>query len=244
MRAIAVSVPAVLSLVVISGASAAVVSVDWAGTSSAPASGNVLNAPNGTYFTVGTGGTTLGSFGGTTTHNDGTLAGLLGISASALGPNQIIGFEGNGGGAPLGGAWETSDWTFFDGSNTRIARFNELTGALDPGNTSPDVTLVAKGSFSFAAYNAYFGITPSLQLSVVSFVLFQLQTSIDSSNPAFTIRVAGVNLAGHEGSPDPDAIGVIRSVPAPGAAAMLGLGGADWRRCEGGGPSNLWACPS
>lgn len=219
-----------LTLVAVSGAGAAVVSIDWAGTSSAPATGNILNAPNGTYVPLGTGGTTLGSFGGTTAHNNATLAALLGISASAFGPNQVLGIEGNGGGAPLGGAWETSDWTFFDGSNTRIARFDELTGALDPGNTSPDVTLVARGSFGFAAYNAYFGITPSLQLSVVSFVLFQLQTSIDSSNPAFTIRVAGVSLAGHEGSPDPDAIGVIRSVPAPASVGTLVLAGLAMRR--------------
>ena len=218
-------VSAVLSLASISGASAALVSIDWAGTSSAPATSNILNAPDGTIIALGAGGTSLGSFAGTTAHNDAALGGLLGISASAFQPNQVIGFEYNGGGEPAGGAWESSVWTFFDGTNTRVATFDELTGALDPGGTSADVTLVAKGSFNAPGYNAFFGITPSLIDPRISFLLFQLQTSIDSSNPAFSIHVAGMNLVGHQGSPDPDAIGVIRSIPAPASVSAIMIAG-------------------
>ncbi len=209
------------------GASAQSVAIDWAGSSSAAGTASILNAPDGAVVTLGTGGTTLAAFGGQTSHSLGGLAALLGINASLLGPNQVIGFEYNGGGAPAGGAWESSVWTFNDGSNTRTAMFDELTGLLDPGS-SPDVLLVASGTFASSGaggYSAFFGFAPSLPDSRVSFVIFQLLTSIDATNPAFNIHVAGASIAGHQGTPDPDAIGVIRSVPTPGAAALMGLGG-------------------
>jgi parallel beta-helix repeat protein len=148
---------------------------------------------------------TLGSFTHGTPYQG--LAQLLRVSPASVADANIIGFEFNGGGAPPGGGWESSEWTFSDGTNSLTVRFNEVTGTATPSSA-----LVANGSITGAEYAAFFGIAPVE--GVVSYVMFAVPPPIDVSSPSFTVKVEALNgVPGFgEGAPDPDAIGVLASV--------------------------------
>lgn len=189
---------------------------------------NILHAPDHRYtaieppltvssFVPGVRGVrnTSGGVNPSTMHYSG-LARLLGIPDALLARADVIAFEGNGGGgAGTDGGWESSDWTFTDGVNTRRVSFNEKIGAAPhPGS---DPTVIATGSISSKAYSAFFGMcSPDLDSPVISYILFDLHSTgpiVDTSRPAFSVTLA--NGRGGEGTPDPDAIGVFVACRTP-----------------------------
>jgi hypothetical protein len=157
---------------------------------------------------------------------------------SALAAADVIAFEGNGLSTAPSGGWESCDWYFTDSVHPPVSvRWDELHGALgDPGR---DPRVVANGSIYGPAYSAFFGfpetvfrewVPPeSLLLRgsdgqylvpsriIVSFLLFRLRPEIDTADPSFTIRISPTGLPRgdikgegyREGSPDPDAIGIL-----------------------------------
>ena len=144
------------------------------------------------------------------------LARLLGVSDALLARADVIAFEGNGGhGAGIDNGWESSDWSFTDGINTRRVRFNELVGASPhPGS---DPTVIATGSISSSAYSSFFGMCSKDHDSpVISYRLFDLHSTapaLVTSRREFSVTLA--NGTGGEGSPDPDAIGVFVACRTP-----------------------------
>lgn len=155
------------------------------------------------------------------------LARLLGLPDKDLARADVIAFEGNGGSpAGKGGGWESSIWTFSDGINSLTVRFNELVSPSQYPVMYP--ALVANGSIRGAdgtvssggnAYNAFFGMCPTSPSIVISYILFDLDAvspAINTASPNFSIRIENGFTADKsfgEGSPDPDAIGIISSCP-------------------------------
>jgi len=137
------------------------------------------------------------------------LARLLGIPEATLARADVIAFEGNGGaGAGVDVGWESSDWTFTDGVNTRRVRFNEEVGA-----SRSDPSVIATGTIDSTAYSSFFGMcSPDLDNPKISYILFDLHSTgpvVDTKRTEFSVTIA--NGKGRQGSPDPDAIGVFVS---------------------------------
>ena len=144
------------------------------------------------------------------------LARLLGISPRDLARAEVIAFEGNGGhGAGPENGWESSIWTFSDGVNTYVARFNEVTGRRS------DPSVIATGSIGGSnflqgetLYSRFFGVCNEPTNKVVSYILFDLSSTrppIDVTSPRFSIKLEnGFTSDGSfgEGSPDLDAVGI------------------------------------
>jgi hypothetical protein len=194
--------------------------VRWAGEVD-PGRFNVLHAPDN-RFTAADPPITVRDFGPVMRHTG--LARLLGVSEHDLEKADVIAFEGNGGGgAGVEGGWESSIWTFTDGSHTYVARFNERVGH------SSDRSVIATGSIRGAdgtvasggdAYRAFFGVcSPDPSTKVVSYILFDLDSvspRINTSSPSFAIRIENGHRADGsfgEGTPDPDAVGIFSSCP-------------------------------
>ena len=137
----------------------------------------------------------------------------------------MIGFEFNGGSPAPSGGWESSRWRFTDGVHSLTVDFSELVGASVPA------AVVGNGSLSAAAYNLFFSVQTPRSDTVMSYLLFDLPDTIDLDSPTFAITVASgqsVGLPG-EGTPDPDAIGIVRHVPEPGTISMVLAGLWFWR---------------
>jgi len=132
------------------------------------------------------------------------LAALLGVSESTLARADIIAFEDNGFSPAPSGGFESSHWVFSDGTSTFGVDFNENTV---PPTSIPGV--VASGSVNGASYKAFFGITPPFPQTVISFLLFELPPTIDTTSPAFSVKVSGGFPSEGEAAPDPDAIGIL-----------------------------------
>jgi hypothetical protein len=195
--------------------------IRWVGMVSEPSRSDMLHAPDNRLTTVGVvGGITVKDFGPVMRYSG--LAALLGVPESVLARADIIAFEGNGGGgAGVEGGWESSKWTFTDGSNKYVAKFNEKVGK------SSDASVIANGCIKGAdgkctsggnAYRAFFGVcSPDPQGLVVSYILFDLHSvrpAINTTSSKFAITIE--NLPGGsfgEGTPDPDAIGVFTACP-------------------------------
>jgi len=134
---------------------------------------------------------------------------VLGIPEATLARADVIAFEGNGGaGAGVDNGWESSNWTFTDGVNTRRVNFNELVGASPrPGS---DAAVIATGSIASSAYSSFFGMcSADLDSPVISYILFDLHstgTRVDVTRPEFSLTLA--NGKGGQASPDVDAVGV------------------------------------
>ena len=126
----------------------------------------------------------------------------LGVSQADLADFDIIAFEENGGSPAAGGGWESSLWLFTDLQNAAAATFNEQTGAA---NSPSSGIRFRTGSISGATYSALFG-TPKAT-SVISWVLIDVPKEIDVNSPTFSVWASGALIG--EGSPDPDAIGIL-----------------------------------
>jgi hypothetical protein len=132
------------------------------------------------------------------------LAAFLGVSESTLARADIIAFEDNGFLPAPSGGFESSHWVFSDETSSFAVDFNENTV---PATSIPGV--VANGSVSGASYKAYFGITPPFPQTVASYLLFDLPPTINTASPAFSVTVSSGLPGEGEGTPDPDAIGIL-----------------------------------
>jgi len=180
----------------------------------------ILHAPDNAWTTLGT-PLTVRSFGRAMRYS--RLGRLLGVSEDVLRRADVIAFEGNGGsGAGPESGWESSTWTFSDGTNSYVASFNEAQGS------SSDPSVIANGSIvgpdgtiltGWMSFNTFFGMCPSEYpgSKVVSFILFDLDAvapEIDTASPQFSVTmVNGYRADGAygEGTPDPDAVGIFSS---------------------------------
>ena len=142
------------------------------------------------------------------------LAKFLGVSNAYLARADIIAFEGNGG-APAGGlGWESSMWFVSDLAHAYAETFDETTGlgTISLGRRAKFRT----GDMLGSAYGAYFGIAvpPGEHFS---WILIDVPNDIDVRSPSFSVWVSGADVhpgpGGDEGTPDPDAIGILGPLP-------------------------------
>ena len=151
-----------------------------------------------------------------------TLAATIGLTEAELATYHVLAWEGNGGSPAASGGWESANFVFTGGASVS-STFNEVTGA----SSDPSV-LFKTGSVTGAQYNGLFG-TAVPDRDVWSWLLVRLPSAVDAHSPSFTVDfspVGGSKGLG-EGTPDPDAIGVLSaSVPEPGIAGLMlaGLG--------------------
>ena len=130
------------------------------------------------------------------------LASLLRISESTLASADVIAFEMNGNFPARSGGWESSNWGFSDGTNEFAVNFN------DGVAWSSIRGVVGNGSISGSSYDSFFGC--SSESKVVSYILFDLPSSIDTSSPNFSIKIgAARHPEDGESTPDIDAVGVL-----------------------------------
>ena len=95
----------------------------------------------------------------------------------------MIAFEGNGGGPAPSGGWESSAWTFTDGTSELVVRWDESAGAPVP----PEI--VANGSITMDDYQSFFGFAPTSPDAVVSYLLFSLPMSMNLGSPDFSVQI-------------------------------------------------------
>ncbi len=130
------------------------------------------------------------------------------VTADMLARTDVFAFELSGGHAASNRGWESSRWVFNDGSNPPITvDWDERMER----NAYP-TGVVANGSMDASNYASFFGFTfpPELEITVVSYILFALPPTIDITSPNFTITVSSWADHQHgEGTPDPDAIGIL-----------------------------------
>ena len=150
-----------------------------------------------------------------------TLAAKIGLSEAELVSYDVIAWEVNGRSPAASGGWESARWTFSDFSASVSSTFNELTG----GSSDPTVQFKT-GSVAGAVYNTLFG-TGVPEKEVWSWLLVRLPDGLDAHSASFhlqSVAVGGAVGLG-EGTPDPDAFGVLSAVPEPDSAALLLCGG-------------------
>ena len=129
---------------------------------------------------------------------------VLGLAPGELSNWDIIAFEENAGAPASGGGWESSIWFFTDQQHAAAAAFDESAAAANP----PDAGIVFRtGSIPGPVFNSLFGARSSSK--VVSWILISLPDAIETGSPTFSVWVSGALIG--EGSPDADAVGVIRS---------------------------------
>lgn len=146
-----------------------------------------------------------------------SLAQTLGLSEARLAGYDLLAWEANGGSPAASGGWESSAWVFSANGASVAAEFNEVTGA---GNAPG--TLFLTGSITGAQYNALFA-TSAPPAEVWSWLLIKAPASIDAHAPDFAVDFAAIGgrPGWGEGTPDPDAIGVLASVPEPGTWGLV-----------------------
>lgn len=135
------------------------------------------------------------------------------VSAADLARTGVIAFELNGGHPAGSGGWESCKWVFDDGLGAPVTvLWDERAGAARPAE------IVANGSTDGAGYSSFFGISPPTTAgpnpsTVISYILFSLPT-LDVTRPDFTVTLSGhlIGTDGSEGTPDPDAVGVLGCV--------------------------------
>lgn len=194
--------------------------VRWPGAV-VPFQPTVLHAPDNRFGGPAPDPVTVSDFGRAMQHPG--LQRLLGVPQDEFDRADVIAFEGNAGGAPGQGGWESSIWTFTDGTNSYVARFNENVGrASDPAVVATGSLVGPDGTISSGntAYSEFFRMCcPDLSNPVISYILFDLDAvspAVDTNSPSFAIKLeVGFPIFGPEGSPDPDAIGILTKCPSP-----------------------------
>jgi hypothetical protein len=129
------------------------------------------------------------------------LAELLGVSGETLRGADVVAFEANGGSPGESGGWESSRWTFSDGQSSVTVTVDALANTVDPPGA-----VLANASITSGAYTRFFGLTP-VDGQVISFLLIDVPAGIDVDSRRFEASVEG--YASGEGTPDPEAIGLI-----------------------------------
>ena len=128
---------------------------------------------------------------------------MVGLAPGDLKNWDVIAFEGQGGEAD--GPFESSLWLFTDEQHAVAAAFNRgARGANPPGS---EVTFKT-GGLNAAQYTSLFPAAAGGGVGI-SWILVKLPAGIDKRSPEFSVTLYGAIIPGTEGSPDPDAIGVI-----------------------------------
>jgi hypothetical protein len=130
------------------------------------------------------------------------LAALLRVAPDVLARADVLAFELNGGSPGEHGGWESTDWLFLDGVSTYRVVWDAVANHAEPAEA-----LLANGSLTGASYRAFFGIAGGSPDVVVSYQLLRLPTALRTDSSAFRVTVRG--FASGEGTPDPEAIGVL-----------------------------------
>jgi hypothetical protein len=129
------------------------------------------------------------------------------VTAPTLARAKVIAFELNGYSPAPSGGWESCQWVFDDGSNSVSVGWDERVGAPRPAE------VVANGSTDKANYAAFFGIAQNSPLlekqDVISYILFDIPEGIDFASPQLKITVKWWEGTHGEGTPDPEAIGIL-----------------------------------
>ena len=129
------------------------------------------------------------------------LAAFLRVPVSTLAAADVIAFEFNGGHPGESGGWESSKWLFSDGAGALTVVWDAVAGTSIPAGI-----VIGDGSVTGADYDRYFGIAAAGAPPVVSFILFDLPPTLDTTGLDFRVLVKGYPSG--EGDPDPEAIGV------------------------------------
>jgi hypothetical protein len=132
------------------------------------------------------------------------LAALLHVAPDVLARADVIAFELNGGSPGENGGWESADWLFSDGVTSYHVAWDAVANRAAPAEA-----LLANGSLTDTSYRAYFGIADGgpAPSPVVSYQLLRLPAALRTDSTAFRVTVSG--YASGEGTPDPEAIGVL-----------------------------------
>ena len=172
-------------------------------SASSPTPSNILGPPDGQSTTLSTTGqVVVAAFRGGGFYP--LLSLLTGVTAAQLARADVIAFELNGNAPAPSGGWESTRWTFEDGTNSATVDWNEVAGTANPTSA-----LVASGSIAGASYATFFGFSSAGVGKVVSYILLSLPAPLDLSSGSLRIKITGWNGTGHgEGTPDPDAIGI------------------------------------
>jgi len=177
----------------------AVHSIRWAGKDTS--SGLVVGQPDMRSVSVSpSSGVTVSDFRCATQYAN--LAALLHVAPDVLARADVIAFELNGGSPGEHGGWESADWLFRDGVTSYRVVWDAVANRAEPAEA-----LLANGSLTAASYRAYFGIAGGGPDTVVSYQLLRLPTALRTDSTAFRVTVFG--FASGEGTPDPEAIGVL-----------------------------------
>lgn len=177
----------------------AIPSIRWAGRDTA--GGRLAGPPDMQDVSVSPdAAATAGAFGCGTPYAN--LAALLGVGSDVLARADVIAFELNGGSPGESGGWESAEWLFQQRGRTLRVVWDAVANHSDPPGA-----VVANGSLTAASYRAYFGITTPRADEVISFQLLDLPPAFDVDAPGLRVTVKG--FASGEGTPDPDAVGLI-----------------------------------
>lgn len=136
------------------------------------------------------------------------------VTPDILARTDVIAFELNGGHAASNRGWESSRWVFNNGVTLPVAvDWDERTGTGVAGAPALyPAEVIANGSTDSSNYASFFGIDWPSELGeqIISYILFDLPPTIDITSPNFTITVSAWADGQHgEGTPDPDAIGIL-----------------------------------
>ena len=142
------------------------------------------------------------------------LARLLGLTDEELNRWDLIAFEGQSGKAP-GGGWESSIWFITDQIGAVAGSFDEKPKSTEVQVSSPCPLKFKSGTITAAEYVGYFDLKGGLKdsagndVAFASWILVDIpDDKINLNAEQFRIWVTGAQIG--EGTPDPDAFGVIR----------------------------------
>jgi hypothetical protein len=159
---------------------------------------------------------TYGAFGTTISYDRNSLASLIDVSLGTLADADFIAFDANGVDAGAG-QFETSVWTFDDGTTTLVHNHDFFDGSNGPVLANNE--LVDVGS----SYNSLFG-TSFANGQDFGVILFDLSDSgIDTANPNFEVTLRGGGTPG-TGAPDVTLLAITNAVPEPSSLALLATG--------------------
>lgn len=219
------------SVAFISTAPAKAESIRWGGVVSPEAYYRVLGVPD--FRTDGRNTYTVGNFKTDSRPGSfnpvrryGRLATLdPSLSGVTFRRGYLVAFEGNGGhGAGVSQGWESAIWTFTDSRGSFVYRYNEKKTVAHNNLFNGASGVVASGPIDSSVYARFFGMCCSDGTGFMGYIIFNLRAmGIDPNDSAFQVNFQGWHEpdgSSGEGTPDPDAYGIIDSCPVTGVCGL------------------------